>query len=193
MSIPSASAGLKLASAIGALVLIADQLSKWAALEHLLNPPRVVEATPFLNFVLGFNTGVSFGLFGNDSPYGPWLLSVIALIIVALLIVWAVRSRSRAEVIAYGAIAGGALGNVVDRVRQGAVTDFLDLHAFGWHWPTFNIADVGITGGVGLLILAGLRQGNGAQMTSDTEPASKQMVGQPAPVHRPGTDRQGLE
>ncbi|MFC5353650.1 signal peptidase II [Azospirillum himalayense] len=150
------SAGLKLAGTIGAVVLILDQLTKWVALEHLLEPPRLIEVTPFLNVVLGFNTGVSFGLLENDSVYGPWLLSGAALLVAAVLVVWAARSDSRAEAASFGAIAGGAVGNVVDRLRQGAVTDFIDLHAFGWHWPTFNVADIGITGGVGLLLLSGL-------------------------------------
>lgn len=158
MRIPSAatSGSLTLAGAIGVMVLVVDQLTKWFALEHLLAPPRLIEVTPFLNLVLGFNTGVSFGLLENDSAYGPWLLSGAALLVVAVLVVWAARSDSRAEAASFGAIAGGALGNVVDRLRQGAVTDFIDLHAFGWHWPTFNVADIGITGGVGLLLLSGL-------------------------------------
>ncbi|MBK4721537.1 signal peptidase II [Azospirillum sp. YIM DDC1] len=150
------SAGLKLAGAVGAMVLVLDQLTKWAALEQLLAPPRLIEVTPFLNLVLGFNTGVSFGLLENDSAYGPWLLSGAALLVVAVLVVWAARSDSRTEAASFGAIAGGAVGNVVDRLRQSAVTDFIDLHAFGWHWPTFNVADIGITGGVGLLLISGL-------------------------------------
>ncbi|NUB14632.1 signal peptidase II [Azospirillum brasilense] len=150
------STGLRLAGVIGAIILVLDQLTKWAALEHLLEPPRLIEAAPFLNLVLGFNTGVSFGLLENDSVYGPWLLSGAALLVVAVLVVWAARSDNRAEAASFGAIAGGAVGNVVDRLRQGAVTDFIDLHAFGWHWPTFNIADIGITGGVGLLLISGL-------------------------------------
>ncbi|MDQ2104789.1 signal peptidase II [Azospirillum isscasi] len=161
MKISSAapSAGLTLAAAVGAMVLAADQFTKWAALEHLLAPPRLIEVTPFLNLVLGFNTGVSFGLLENDSAYGPWLLSGAALLVIAVLVVWAARSHSRTEAASFGAIAGGALGNVADRLRQGAVTDFIDLHGFGWHWPTFNVADIGITGGVGLLLITGLWPG----------------------------------
>ncbi|WP_114857343.1 signal peptidase II [Azospirillum brasilense] len=156
LSAGSRSTGLKLAGTVGAAVLILDQLTKWVALKHLLDPPRLIEVAPFLNFVLGFNTGVSFGLLENDSVYGPWLLSGAALLVVAILVVWAARSDSRAEAASFGAIAGGAVGNVVDRLRQGAVTDFIDLHAFGWHWPTFNVADIGITGGVGLMLISGL-------------------------------------
>ncbi|KAA0576223.1 signal peptidase II [Azospirillum sp. B21] len=129
-----------------------DQGSKWAIIEHVMNPPRLIEVTPFFNLTLGFNRGVSFGLFG-DGAVGPWLLSGLALTIVALLLAWAMRSISQSEAAALGAIIGGALGNVIDRVRQGAVTDFLDLHAFGWHWPAFNLADAAIFCGVAMLLL----------------------------------------
>lgn len=173
MATSSSFTALRLAGAVCATVIIADQLSKWAALEHLLSPPRAIEVTPFLNLVIGFNTGVSFGLLGNDAAYGPWLLSAIAMAIVAVLTVWAARSRDRREIVGFGAIMGGALGNVVDRVRQGAVTDFLDLHAFGWHWPTFNVADVGICAGVGLLLVSGVRQGNAA--SGDRQDAARQV------------------
>ncbi|WP_051341043.1 signal peptidase II [Azospirillum halopraeferens] len=150
--------GLRPAAAVALLTVIADQSSKWVILAHVMDPPRVVDVTPFFNLTLGFNRGVSFGLLG-DGAAGPWLLSSLALAIVALLGVWASRTTSRAESGALGAVIGGAVGNVVDRVRQGAVTDFLDLHAFGWHWPTFNVADIGITGGVAMLLLHGWRHG----------------------------------
>ncbi len=153
--------GLSLALVVALLTAVADQVSKWVILEHVMNPPRLVEVTPFLNLTLGFNRGVSFGFLG-DGAAGPWLLSGLALAIVVALAMWAWRTDSRAEAGALGAVIGGAVGNVVDRVRQGAVTDFLDLHAFGWHWPTFNVADVGITGGVGLLLLHGWLQGRRA-------------------------------
>ncbi|KAA0577775.1 signal peptidase II [Azospirillum sp. B21] len=143
------------------LVMILDQASKWLMLTHILNPPEIIPITSFLNLRLGFNPGVSFGFLGGGMA-GPWLLSGLAMAIVAGLSVWAARTDSRTEAVAIGAIIGGAIGNVIDRVRQGAVTDFLDLHAFGWHWPTFNMADIGITGGVGLLLLHGVRQGRRA-------------------------------
>ncbi|MFC5314797.1 signal peptidase II [Azospirillum rugosum] len=129
-----------------------DQASKWAILEHVMNPPRLIEVTPFFNLTLGFNRGVSFGLLG-DGTAGPWLLSGLALAIVIGLAMWARRTDSRIEAGAIGAIMGGGIGNVIDRVRQGAVTDFLDLHAFGWHWPAFNLADVAIVCGVGVLLM----------------------------------------
>jgi signal peptidase II len=97
------------------------------------------------------NDGVTFGLFGG-APW--WALSVLALGICVWLTVMLVRSSSRVEAIAYGAIIGGALGNVVDRLRFRAVTDFLDLYIGSSHWPAFNLADVFVVGGVGLLLLA---------------------------------------
>jgi len=154
-------AALWMALSVAALAVILDQASKELMLVHVLNPPAVIPVTPFLNLRLGFNTGVSFGFLG-DGLAGPWLLSGLAMAVVAGLAVWAVRADSRTEAVALGAIIGGAIGNVIDRLRQGAVTDFLDLHAFGWHWPTFNVADIGITGGVGLLLLHGWRQGRRA-------------------------------
>ncbi len=152
---------LRLALAAALLAVAADQASKWVILEHVMIPPRVIEATPFLNLTLGFNRGVSFGLWGHGAA-GPWLLSALAVAISIALALWAWRTDSRTEAAALGAIVGGAIGNVIDRVQKGAVTDFLDLHAFGWHWPTFNLADVGITGGVGLLLLHGWLQGRRA-------------------------------
>lgn len=148
------SAGRGLVVALGTAVLAAatDQASKWAILEHVMIPPRIIEVAPFFNLSLGFNRGVSFGMFG-DGTVGPWLLSGLALAIVAFLLRWAARSTSRTEATALGAIVGGALGNVIDRVRQGAVTDFLDFHALGWHWPAFNLADAAIFCGVATLLL----------------------------------------
>ncbi|MEO3432341.1 signal peptidase II [Inquilinus sp. CAU 1745] len=144
--------GMRPALLAAALILVADQASKWAILAVVMDPPRVIEVTPFFNLTLGFNRGVTFGLLG-DSNAGPWLLAAVALAVVATLAVWVRHTGSRVEGAAIGAIMGGGLGNVIDRVRQGTVTDFLDLHAFGWHWPTFNVADVAIVCGVGALLL----------------------------------------
>lgn len=163
--------GLRLALAVGLLTMVADQASKWAVLEHVMTPPRLIEVTPFFNLTLGFNRGVSFGFLG-DGAAGPWLLSALAVAIIVALALWAWRSASRAEAAALGAIIGGAVGNVIDRVRQGAVTDFLDLHAFGWHWPTFNLADVGISGGVGLLLVHGWIQRRRAPEADETREAA---------------------
>lgn len=151
-----ASLGLAFALPLAVLALAADQGSKWAILTLVMDPPRVIEVMPFFNLTLGFNRGITFGLLGGGST-GPWPLTAAALVAIAGLAVWAWRARCRIEAAAIGAVVGGAIGNVADRVRQGAVTDFLDLHAFGWHWPTFNVADVAIVCGVGTLLLRSWR------------------------------------
>ncbi|SMH61448.1 signal peptidase II [Azospirillum agricola] len=150
--------GLRVTLAAAAFALAADQLSKWAILAHVLNPPRTIPVTPFFNLTLGFNTGISFGLLGGDGALAPLLLAGVALVVAAGLMLWAIRLPDRPLAAAAGAIAGGAIGNVVDRLRQGAVTDFLDLHAFGWHWPTFNVADVLIVGGAAAIALRSPRE-----------------------------------
>ena len=145
---------LLIASAALAGAALADQATKWLILTVVMQPPQVIPVTPFLNLTLGFNTGVSFGLFRDVFEDIPWLLAGAKLLIVAALLAWAAFASQRSETVGLGLIAGGALGNVIDRARQGAVRDFLDLHAAGWHWPTFNVADVAITLGAALLIFA---------------------------------------
>ena len=146
----------RVALASGSVVaaLAADVVSKWVILNIVMVPPRTIEITPFFNLTFGFNTGVSFGMFRELFFERPLVLAGIKLVIVAGLLIWAMRAARRTETIGLGVVAGGALGNVLDRMRQGAVTDFLDFHVGGWHWPTFNMADVVITTGVVLLIAA---------------------------------------
>jgi signal peptidase II len=138
--------------AIAALVIALDQLSKWWILERIMLPPRVIEITPFFNLVLTWNRGVSFGMFNTDSAFSIWVLPFIAVAIVVMLVTWLMRADRQVLGIALGSIIGGAIGNLIDRVRFGAVADFLDVHAFGYHWPAFNVADSAITIGVGVLI-----------------------------------------
>lgn len=146
---------LRLAVAASALVL--DQASKWWILTHVMQPPRIIPVTPFFNLVLGWNRGVSFGLFAVGAEIGAWFLPALALAIVAGLAVWLWRTESGLVAGALGLIVGGALGNVVDRLRfDGAVADFLDLHAFGYHWPAFNVADSAITVGAMILVAESL-------------------------------------
>jgi len=131
-----------------------DQLSKWIILEQVMLPPRVISVTSFFNLTLNFNTGVSFGFFKETLAEWPTVLAGTKGLIAVGLVVWASLTNSRAERIGLAMIAGGALGNTIDRWRQGAVTDFLDFHWNNWHWPTFNMADVVIVGGVALIFLA---------------------------------------
>lgn len=135
-----------------AVIVGIDQASKWWILEKVMMPPRVIEVTSFFNLVMTWNRGVSFGLFNNDSPYNPLILSAVALVICGLLIIWLARAYRPVLAYGLGAIIGGAIGNLIDRVRFGAVADFLDFHLWGYHWPAFNVADAAITIGVTVLI-----------------------------------------
>jgi signal peptidase II len=138
---------------IAILVIAADQLTKWWILYEVMAPPRVIEVTPFFNLVMTWNPGISFGLFNTGSPLNALVLSVLALLIVALLLVWLYRSDRLFIGGGIGLISGGAIGNVIDRVRFGAVADFLDFHVAGYHWPAFNVADSMITIGAVMIVL----------------------------------------
>lgn len=140
------------------LVLALDQATKAWALIALLDPPRILPVTPFINLVLGRNRGVSFGLLSADHPATPWLLSAIAVAVITGFAFWTRHQRRPGTAAAVGFVTGGALGNVVDRLRHGAVTDFLDFHAGGYHWPAFNLADTSIFIGVALLMVLMGRQ-----------------------------------
>ena len=140
---------------VAVLLVVLDQISKWWVVGHLMNPPRRIELTPFFNLVMVWNEGITFGL-GNNVEWGRWLFAALALVIVVILVGWLWRSAHFWVLVALGLVIGGAIGNVIDRLRWGAVADFLDFHAFGWHWPAFNLADAGIVVGVLLLVLDAL-------------------------------------
>ncbi len=133
-------------------VALLDQASKWWIVEKIMQPPQVIPMTGFFNLVLGHNRGVSFGMFNMQSPIAHWILAGLALAICAALLVWMWRSDKPLIAAALGLIVGGAIGNVVDRVLIGAVVDFLDFYAGGFHWPAFNVADIAITVGAAVLI-----------------------------------------
>jgi signal peptidase II len=136
------------------VVLVADQLTKQLALAWIA-PTEPIAVLPFLNLVLVWNRGVSFGLLGaHGLPAFAFVL--VSLAIATGLLVWLWRERHAATALALGAIIGGAVGNVIDRLIHGAVVDFIDLHAAGYHWPAFNIADSAIVLGAAGLVLDGL-------------------------------------
>ncbi len=139
-----------------AAVVIADQLTKWLALASLA-PGERRELTGFLNLVLWFNKGAAFS-FLSDAP-GWQTPLLVAFAVGAAIVVSVLLVRSPAKRLFAGGLAlilGGAVGNVIDRLRFGHVVDFIDLHAAGWHWPAFNVADSAITVGAVLLILDSL-------------------------------------
>ncbi len=140
------------------VVLIADQASKYWVLNVLDLPDlRTVALLPVLSLTMVWNQGVTFGLLHQDGPGGAWILTAIALAVVVGLTVWMRRAERGVVAVALGAIAGGAIGNAIDRIRYGAVVDFIHAHAFGWSWYVFNVADAAIVCGVAVLMLDGLR------------------------------------
>jgi signal peptidase II len=144
--------GLGLAAVVGVL----DQATKWWIIDTFLQPPSIIPITPFFNIVMAWNRGVSFGMFDSDSAATVWILTVLALAIVVALVIWLRRAERLSVAAALGLVIGGALGNVADRLQFGAVRDFLDFHAAGYHWPAFNVADACITVGAVLLVLDSL-------------------------------------
>lgn len=142
---------------ISLLALVLDQASKLIMIEILSSPSRIIPVTPFFNLVLGFNRGVSFGFLGGLGSWGPVVLSSLAIVIVGFLFIWLWKAERALDGAAISLIIGGALGNVLDRVRVGAVTDFLDFFVGPYHWPAFNLADTGIFIGAGILIVQSFR------------------------------------
>lgn len=146
----------KLTAILAVTVCALDQFSKWLILEVVMQPVQSFEITGFFNIVLAFNRGVSFGLFGNEADIMPYILSAVAAAIVVALLLWLRGQDQKANAVAVGLVVGGAIGNVIDRLRIGMVVDFLDFHLAGWHWPAFNLADTAIFLGVALLMFASL-------------------------------------
>ena len=154
---------LVLAAVAALLVLVGDQASKWWVLHVLDLPDRVsVPVLPVLSLTMVWNQGVTFGLLGGVGGAGPFLLAGAALCVVAALGAWLWRSGSALVAGALGAVAGGAVGNVLDRLRFGAVVDFLHAHWHGWSWYVFNVADAAIVCGVGVLVVDGMLPRRGA-------------------------------
>jgi len=142
---------LGLGVAIVALAL--DQLSKWWIIHVYDLPARErVAVTQFFDLVMLWNPGISYGLFAQNTELGRTFLIAFAAVASLALTVWIARTQSRLLAISLGLIAGGAIGNAVDRVIYGAVADFISLHAYGVYWYVFNVADAAIVAGVtGLL------------------------------------------
>lgn len=149
---------MQLTLVIAAVVLLLDQLSKWAILELVVPPPGGIAVTGFFNIVLTYNTGVSFGLFQGEAAWQPYFLIAVNLAVSVALLIWLRRQSGALLIWAVGLVVGGAVGNAIDRLHQPGVVDFLDFHVAGWHWPAFNIADSAIVCGVLLIVADGLFQ-----------------------------------
>lgn len=161
------------------IVIVLDQLSKWLVYETLLRQSgdavglvawlsqtktaadymaeyhnfKTVTLTPFLDFTMVWNKGVSFGLFNSGESTMIVVLIGVAVLLATGLTGWLAVTRDRLVALGLSLIIGGAVGNVIDRVRFGAVADFIDVHVAGYHWPAFNIADSAIVVGALLLMI----------------------------------------
>jgi signal peptidase II len=142
--------------ALSGAIVAADQLTKWLVLGYFENRYPRVELTGFFNLVLVFNKGAAFSLFAQAAGWQTPLLAAFALAAAVIVSVLIVRNPGRGLLcLGLALILGGALGNLIDRLRFGHVVDFLDFHALGWHWPAFNVADSAISVGAVILILEG--------------------------------------
>lgn len=132
-------------------IIVLHQLAQIYAYAWVSESGGSVPITRFFNLVEVWNPGISFGMF-HSLAYGQWLLSAMALGISLALILWLARAGNPYRAWAVGFIVGGAIGNTIDRIRYGAVADYLDFHVSGYHWPAFNITDSAICLGVLLLV-----------------------------------------
>jgi signal peptidase II len=158
--------------ALAGLVVLLDQATKAMIVAWVPLHDRVVVVPGFFDITHVKNTGAAFGLFaGATSPYRPILLNAVAFAVFVLVLVYAFRSpvHWKRLQLALAGILGGAVGNLIDRIGAGSVTDFLRLHAADrWEWPSFNVADSAITVGVVLLALDIWKNPDGAEPTPET-------------------------
>ncbi len=134
------------------ITIILDQLTKGLALFYLPQYESV-PVFPTFNLFLTYNKGVSFSFLTSDHPMMPWALSAFALIVCILIVRWMRTEKNKWALMGLALILGGAIGNVIDRIRFGAVVDFLDFYIGTHHWPAFNIADSAICIGVALIFI----------------------------------------
>ena len=158
MGMEASTARRRFVAGIVAAVLIAagDLTSKWVMATVVMEPPQVIPVFPSFNLVLVFNRGISFGFLGDLGPWGPLILSALAVAIMGVLLVWLARTERPSEAFGIAMIIGGASGNLIDRLHDGAVTDFLDFYVDRYHWPAFNGADMFITLGAACLIFSSI-------------------------------------
>ena len=147
----------KQAMGLVAATVLVDQASKELLLRYLLKAGPIIQVIDDLfRLVIVWNPGVSFGFLGGDKALPPWLLSTVAVAVCVGLFVWLRRIDRPLIGWGIGLVMGGAIGNVIDRARWGAVFDFADFHVGQWHWPAFNVADSAIVVGVGLMLIDSL-------------------------------------
>lgn len=141
------------ALALAAAILLVDMLTKELVQASFAYGERVA-VTSFFNLVFVLNPGAAFSFLAGAGGWQRPILLGFGVIVSAAIAFWLVRNpMDRLTAFGFAAVLGGALGNVVDRTRHGAVVDWLDFHLAGWHWPAFNVADIGITVGAAALVL----------------------------------------
>ncbi len=142
---------------LAGIVILLDQLSKWIAL-GALRPGETRYVAPFWNWVLTFNPGAAFSFLSDAGGWQRWFFTVVSLAVSGWIVTLLRRHSSEFRLsLALTMVLGGALGNVIDRIRFGAGVDFIQCHAAGYYWPAFNVADSAITLGAILLVWDQLR------------------------------------
>ena len=152
---------LRLGLPVAAAVLAADQASKWWILDLLRLPelgnlPLLALGPAGLGLTMVWNRGVTFGLLSGANPWNQLLLAALAAAIALVLLRWMARAETRLIAVSLGLVVGGAVGNLIDRLRFGAVVDFVDAYVGRWHWYVFNLADAAIVCGVAALVASAL-------------------------------------
>ncbi len=143
---------------LSALIIIVDQITKYAASSMLLMHEPVA-VLPFFNFTLMHNTGAAFSFLADQGGWQRWFFAVLALVVSIVLAVWLYRLKTHEKwlAMALSLVLGGAIGNLIDRVYYGYVIDFIDVYYNAWHWPAFNIADSAISVGAVMLVIDAFR------------------------------------
>ncbi len=154
---------------IATLIVVADQVTKYAVVQYFV-ANKAVALAPFVNLVLVYNPGAAFSFLSDAAGWQRFFFIAIALIASAW-IVFLLRKypNERRFSLALTLVLAGAVGNVIDRIFVGAVIDFVDVHAYGYHWPAFNVADSAITCGAVLLIWDALRPQTKVEPTAGTK------------------------
>ena len=139
-------------------ILVADQITKWIVLQHFQLHESLPVIAGLLNWTLAYNEGAAFSFLSDAGGWQRWFFTVLAIVVSAVLLVWLKRTPRNdwKTALPLSLVLGGAIGNVIDRIRFGHVVDFVDVYYKNWHFPAFNVADSAISVGAVLLILFGL-------------------------------------
>lgn len=143
--------------ALAALIVALDQATKLLAVAMLV-PYRPLAVVPLLNLTLMYNEGAAFSFLAGADGWQRWLFAGLAVVISVVIVIWMARLQpgETRVAVALALILGGAVGNLIDRLWQGRVTDFIDVYYQSWHWPAFNLADSAITVGAVVMVVDAL-------------------------------------